>query len=125
MLDRFDAIAVLPATDMERAKRFYKEKLGLVPDEDGEDGAWYRSGRSRLFLYPSSSSGIGAFTQAAWMVDDIENAVRLLRERGVEFEEYDLPGLKTVNGVVDLPSERAAWFRDSEGNMLSVGQRLP
>src|SRR5690349_20032816 len=110
---------------MDRAKRFYQEKLGLDPDQDGEDGAWYRSRGSRLFLYPSSSSGTGAFTQAAWMVDDIEAVVSSLRERGVEFEEYDLPGLKTVNGVADLPSERAAWCLDSEGNMLSVGLRLP
>ena len=75
-----------------------------------------------FLLYPSSGAASGAHTQAAWLVDDLSAMVAELRDRGVVFEDYDVPGLKTVDGIADLGYERSAWFKDSEGNLLALGQ---
>jgi catechol 2,3-dioxygenase-like lactoylglutathione lyase family enzyme len=120
----------LPAQDLERAKAFYSEKLGLDPVEERPGGLLYRCGGAEFGLFESAGESSGDHTQMGWEVDDIEATVAELRERGVVFEEYDLPGLTTVNGIAEIegnyPSkgigERAAWFRDSEGNMLGIGQ---
>jgi catechol 2,3-dioxygenase-like lactoylglutathione lyase family enzyme len=125
MLDRFDVVATLPAQDIERAKRFYHEKLGLTPEQEEPGALQYRSGSSRFILYPTSSAGAAQHTLCAWLVDDIAMAVRDLRQRGVVFEEYDFPGLKTVDGIADLGYELSAWFKDSEGNILALGQLRP
>jgi catechol 2,3-dioxygenase-like lactoylglutathione lyase family enzyme len=122
MLDRFDIVPMLPAQDLERAKRFYAEKLGLTPVSEDPGAAHYRSGSASFDLYPSRGAGTAQHTLAAWMVDDIHAALEELRGRGVVFEEYDLPGLKTEGGIADLGFELAAWFKDSEGNILSIGQ---
>jgi tRNA-Thr(GGU) m(6)t(6)A37 methyltransferase TsaA len=121
----------LPAQDLERARRFYSEKLGLEPVEERPGGLLYRCGGTEFALFQSAGEPSGAHTQMAWEVDDIEATVRDLRERGLIFEEYELPGLTTVDGIADVagnyPSkggvgERAAWFRDSEGNLVGIGQ---
>jgi catechol 2,3-dioxygenase-like lactoylglutathione lyase family enzyme len=120
----------LPAQDLERAKAFYAEKLGLEPVEEREGGLRYVCAAGEFGLFESSGSASGDHTQMGWEVDDIEAAVRDLRARGVVFEQYDLPGLETVDGIADIegnyPSkgigERGAWFRDSEGNLLGIGQ---
>jgi catechol 2,3-dioxygenase-like lactoylglutathione lyase family enzyme len=120
----------LPAKDLERARRFYSEKLGLDPIEERPGGLRYQCGESYFALFESAGSASGTHTQMAWEVDDIEATVAALRARSVVFEEYDAPDLKTRNGVADItgnyPSkgvgERGAWFRDSEGNLLSLGQ---
>jgi tRNA-Thr(GGU) m(6)t(6)A37 methyltransferase TsaA len=121
----------LPAEDLERARRFYSEKLGLEPMDERPGGLLYRTRSGDFALFQSAGRASGAHTQAGWEVDDIEQTVEELRSRGVVFEEYDLPGLRTVNGIADIegnyPSknstgERAAWFRDSEGNLLGIGQ---
>jgi catechol 2,3-dioxygenase-like lactoylglutathione lyase family enzyme len=120
----------LPARNLERARRFYSEKLGLEPVEERPGGLRYQSGGASFALFQSAGSASGTHTQMAWEVDDIEATVAALRARGVMFEEYDAPGLETINGVADIkgnyPSkgvgERGAWFRDSEGNLLGVGQ---
>ena len=123
----------LPAQDMERARRFYSEQLGLEPSEEREGGLLYRMGEGVFALFESSGASSGEFTQMGWEVDDIEAAVAELKDRGVAFEEVDAPGLRTVDGIADVqgnyPSkggkgERAAWFRDSEGNMLGIGQPI-
>ncbi|MCD6015571.1 MAG: hypothetical protein K0R88_1655 [Solirubrobacterales bacterium] len=123
----------LPARDLERARAFYAEKLGLEPAEEREGGLRYIGGAGGEFaLFESAGSASGDHTQMGWEVDDIEATVRDLRARGVVFEEFDLPGLRTVDGIADIegnyPSkgdgERGAWFRDSEGNMLAIGQPL-
>jgi catechol 2,3-dioxygenase-like lactoylglutathione lyase family enzyme len=122
----------LPAQDLERAKAFYAEKLGLEPVEEREGGLRYVGAAGEFALFESAGTASGDHTQMGWEVDDIEATVRELRRRGVVFEEYDLPGLKTVEGIADIdgnyPSkgsaERGAWFRDSEGNMLGIGQPL-
>jgi catechol 2,3-dioxygenase-like lactoylglutathione lyase family enzyme len=122
----------LPAQNLERAKAFYAEKLGLEPVEEREGGLRYVSAAGEFALFESAGTASGGHTQMGWEVDDIEATVRELRRRGVVFEEYDLPGLRTVEGIADIegnyPSkgnaERGAWFRDSEGNMLGIGQPL-
>ena len=120
----------LPAKDLDRARRFYSEKLGLEPVEERPGGLRYHCGGCHFALYESAGSASGTHTQMAWEVSDIEAFVGALRARGVVFEEYDLPGLKTANGIAEIegnyPSkgdgERGAWFRDSEGNLLGLGQ---
>src|SRR4029453_11351552 len=103
------------------------------PSEERDGGLLYRAGSGEFALFESAGPSPGRFTQMAWEVKDIETAVAELRARGVVFEEVDLPGLTTVNGIAAIAgnypskgsSERAAWFRDSEGNMLGVSQLLP
>ncbi|MFF4035056.1 VOC family protein [Streptomyces sviceus] len=121
----------LPAQDLDRARRFYAEQLGLEPVDERPGGLLYRCGGTDFALFQSTGASPGTFTQMGWEVDDIETAVSRLRERGVVFEEVDVPGLRTKNGIADVdgnyPSkhargERAAWFRDSEGNLLGIGE---
>ncbi len=120
----------LPAQDLERARAFYSEKLGLEPVEAREGGLRYRCGNCYFSVFQSVGRASGDHTQIAFEVDDIESVVAELRRRGVVFEEVDVPGLRTVDGIADIegnyPSkgvgERGAWFRDSEGNLLGVGQ---
>lgn len=122
VLEHSEFQAVIPATDLDRARRFYEETLGFTPDSVMEAGVLYRFGTgTAFFLYPSSTSGAGN-TVGGWMVDDLEGAMTELRGRGIEFEEYDYPNLKTVDGVADLGSEQSAWFKDSEGNLLAVAR---
>ena len=125
--------ARLPAQDLDRARRWYADKLGLEPAEERDGGLRYECASGVFCLFASAGATEGAFTQLAFAVSDIDAQVAELRRRGVVFEEYDLPGLRTVDGIADItgnyPSkgtcERGAWFRDSEGNMLGMGQSLP
>jgi catechol 2,3-dioxygenase-like lactoylglutathione lyase family enzyme len=133
MLKAARIAARIPAQDLERARRFYAEKLGLEPVEERPGGLLYRGAGGEFALFQSAGASPGTFTQLAFEVDDIEATVAELRERGVVFEEVDVPGLKTVDGIAEVagnyPSkgsgERAAWFRDSEGNMLGIGEEVP
>jgi len=131
LLDRAAVATRLPARDLERARRFYAEKLGLAPVEERPGGLRYRCARGEFVVFQSAGAPSGDHTQMGWEVDDIEATVRRLRERGVVFEEFDLPGMTTVDGIAQIegnyPSkggvgERGAWFRDSEGNLLGIGQ---
>lgn len=130
MLGNSDVATRLPAQDLERARAWYAEKLGLEPVEERPGGLRCRCGNSYFALYQTANTASGTHTQMGWEVADIEAAVAALRARGVVFEEYDLPGLTTVDGIADIagnyPSrgtgERGAWFRDSEGNLLGMGQ---
>jgi catechol 2,3-dioxygenase-like lactoylglutathione lyase family enzyme len=132
-LARADVAARLPAQDLERARAFFADKLGLQPVEEREGGLHYRCGSTVFSAFASAGGPSGQHTQMAWEVDDIEAAVAQLRARGVVFDDYDLPGLKTVDGIAEIagtyPSgggigERAAWFHDSEGNLLGLGQPI-
>lgn len=124
----------LPAQDLDRARRFYAEKLGLEPVESRPGGLRYECGTGGFSLFASAGEPSGAHTQMAFQVTDLDAAVAELRGRGVVFEEVDIPGLRTVDGITEVagnyPSaggggERAAWFRDSEGNLLGIGQPVP
>jgi catechol 2,3-dioxygenase-like lactoylglutathione lyase family enzyme len=123
MLENSDVSSTIPARDLERAKSFYADKLGLKPFEERPEGLHYRCGQGRFLLFESSGAASGDHTQLGWDVDDLDAAVEELRGNGVVFEEYDLPGFKTVNGIAEIAGERGAWFKDSEGNLLALGQR--
>jgi catechol 2,3-dioxygenase-like lactoylglutathione lyase family enzyme len=130
MLQHSDVATRLPVQDLERARSFYAEKLGLEPVEERPGGLRYRCGKGAFALFQSAGAAAGTHTQMAWEVADIEATVAALRSRGVVFEEYDLPGLKTINGIAQIagnyPSkgtgEKGAWFKDSEGNLVAIGQ---
>lgn len=131
MLAESDVATRLPAQDLRRARAFYSNQLGLEPAEERPGGLRYRCGSGAFALFASAGAPAGTHTQMSWEVSDLEATVAALRARGVVFEEYDLPGLKTVNGIArvegNYPSrggigEKAAWFRDSEGNLLGIGQ---
>jgi catechol 2,3-dioxygenase-like lactoylglutathione lyase family enzyme len=121
--------ASVPAKDFERAKRWYKEKLGLEPTmEMGPGGAVYSPGGVTFLLYETEFAGTGKHTIAAILVDDIDRAMTELRGNGVVFEEYAMgdKGPNTVNGVDrDESGMAAAWFKDSEDNILSLTQVPP
>jgi catechol 2,3-dioxygenase-like lactoylglutathione lyase family enzyme len=102
MLEHSDVAARLPAQDLERARAFYTEKLGLKPIEERPGGLRYRCGNGWFALFESSGAPSGNHTQLAWEVENIEATVAELRARGVVFEEYDLPCLKTVNGITEV-----------------------
>lgn len=113
----------LPCTDLERARGFYADKLSLTPIEKAPGGLIYEvAGGTRFILYPAAAGSNGQHTQLGFTTDDIEREVSGLRDRGVHLEEYDYPNLKTVNGIADTPAGRAAWFKDSEGNMIGMIQ---
>lgn len=125
MLKERDIIAVLPAKDIARAKGFYRDVLGLEPsDAMDEENLLYRCGNGTAFLlYQTDNAGTAKNTQMGWGTDNLESDVEDLRARGVVFEEYDFPGLKTENGIATTPVGKAAWFTDSEGNILNLFQR--
>ena len=121
----------LPAQDLDRARAFYAEQLGLEPADERPGGLLYRVGSGEFALFASAGKPSGEHTQMGFEVEDIEAAVGELRARGVVFEEYDAPGLATRDGIADIEGnypgkhargERGAWFRDSEGNLLGLGQ---
>lgn len=113
----------LPAVDIERAKKFYSEKLGLKEAAAQEPGGvtFDCGGGTKLYIYERPAVKV-EHTLANFMVDDLEAEMADLRGRGVVFEEYDMPGLKTVNGVADMDGFKGAWFKDTEGNILALGQ---
>jgi predicted enzyme related to lactoylglutathione lyase len=133
MLDKSRVASRLPAQDLERARAFYSEKLGLEAAAEREGGLLYRFENGEFALFASAGAPSGQHTQMGFEVDDIDATVAELKRRGVVFEEYDLPGFKTVGGIADISGnyphkgsgERGAWFYDSEGNLIGVGQPIP
>jgi predicted enzyme related to lactoylglutathione lyase len=125
MLKDYPIVPYLPATDVARARRFYEEKVGLAPREEVAGGVVYECGSgSWIFLYQSAGAGTSEASQAFWQVQDVEREVRELKSRGVTFIDYDLPGLKTVDGIATMDGTRGAWFKDTEGNILALIQTV-
>ena len=125
MLANTRAYATLPAADMNRAKAWYRDKLGLIPNREDAGGAMFSLGANSLFmLYPSTFAGTAQNTALEFNCEDVKAEVSALRARGVVFEDYDMPGLKTDNGIAQLGPTLAAWFKDSEGNILALGDAL-
>lgn len=123
MLQNSPMYAYIPAKDLARARRFYEQKLGFVPKREEAGGVIYEFGQgTACFLYPTPNAGTSKASQAFWHVADIEREVAELKARGVEFEDYDMPGDKSPSGVVTAGGAKAAWFKDSEGNILAVIQ---
>jgi catechol 2,3-dioxygenase-like lactoylglutathione lyase family enzyme len=133
MLEDGKVVARIPVRDLRRARSFYAEKLDLQPSEERPGGLLYRCGEGEFALFESTGAASGDHTQMAWEVEDIEATVERLRAHGVVFEEYDLPGLRTEGGIAEVagnyPSkggvgEKAAWFKDGDGNLLGIGQPM-
>lgn len=115
---------VLPAADLERARTYYHDKLGLEPDQiNGSTMVFHPFPGGSFEIYETPNAGTAQNTQMGWISNNLDDDMALLRSRGVVFEEYDYPDLKTVNGVVEGDGMRTAWFRDSEGNYLCVSER--
>lgn len=120
MLSSATISAMLPVVEMDRAKRFYGETLGLTPSNEAPGGIYFKSNDgSKLFLYPRAATKAD-HTAAGFEVQDIEAEVRELKAKGVVFEELDTPDIKTVNSIATWGKMKAAWFKDTEGNILGL-----
>jgi catechol 2,3-dioxygenase-like lactoylglutathione lyase family enzyme len=120
------AATTLPAEDLKRARSFYEEKLGLETEtrDDMPEGLFVHAGKgSLIFLYERARTTADN-TALTFEVDDLEGTVSELRSRGVQFEEYDFPGLKTVDAIAERDTDKAAWFKDSEGNILCAHETI-
>jgi catechol 2,3-dioxygenase-like lactoylglutathione lyase family enzyme len=123
MLQHIDIQPTIPVTDLDRARAWYADKLGLQPEQEFPGALRYRVGEHSAFLlFLAGAAGTSEHQVAAWVVDDLDAEVAALYGRGVTFEEYDRPGLKTVAGIARTPAGKGAWFKDSEGNVLTMIQ---
>lgn len=123
LLESATTHASIAVSDMSRARKFYEGTLGLKVKDERLVGVRYETGAGSWFLvYESQFAGSSKSTCMTFEVHDLDTAVRKLRQGGVVFEEYDMPGLKTVEGIAELEGARAAWFKDPEGNILALGQ---
>ncbi len=122
MLKDLHVHATVAASDLDRARRFYEEKLGLTPAREEPGGLIYEQKDSWFLLYPSRGAGTAQHTVMGFTTDDIEREVADLKARGEVFEEYDFPGLKTENSIARTGSVCSAWFKDTEGNILGLVQ---
>ncbi|MFL5606103.1 MAG: VOC family protein [Gemmatimonadaceae bacterium] len=121
MLQKSPMYAYIPVANVTRARRFYEEKLGFIPGREVAGGVSYEfAGGTACFLYPTPNAGTSRASQAFWAVDDVEREVAELKARGVTFEEYDMPGLKTKNGIATAGGAKSAWFKDTEGNIMAI-----
>ena len=123
MLSDASYAAALPCSDLQRAKSFYADKLGLVPVGEMPDRIFYK-GRNgtEFFLFASSGKASASADQMRFSVADIEAEVRGLKQQGVQFEEFDFPGFDKATSIAWVIDHSAAWFRDSEGNLLAIVQ---
>lgn len=125
MLSQAPMYAYLPAKDVARARRFYEDKVGLVPKQEIAGGVVYAfAGGTACFLYPTPNAGTSLASQAFWAVEDVDREIEELKARGVVFEHYDMPGERSPSGAVTAGGAKAAWFKDSEGNILALVQSL-
>jgi predicted enzyme related to lactoylglutathione lyase len=124
MLPNAPMYAYMPAKDVARARRFYEDKLGFKPREETAGGVVYEfASGTACFLYPTPNAGTSQASQAFWQVEDIEREVDELLARGVQLERYDMPGVD-AKGILTGGGARAAWFKDSEGNIMAVIQSV-
>lgn len=125
MLHGFPMYAYIPAKDLQRARRFYEGKLGLQPAEETNGGVVYKfANGTACFLYTTPNAGTSQASQAFWSVDDVDALIGQLKARGVVFEDYDMPGEKSPAGAISAGGAKAAWFRDSEGNIMALIEEL-
>jgi len=123
MLQKSPMFAYIPAQDVARARRFYEQTLGFAPGRELGGGVRYEcAGGTACFLYPTPNAGTSAASQAFWQVTNIEQEVAELKAKGVIFEEYDMPTMK--DGIATAGGAKAAWFKDTEGNILAIIQSL-
>ena len=125
MLKGYDSATMIPVKDLEKTRRFYEDVLGFSVDMENPGGVRYQSGATSFFLYPTQFAGTAQHTLIGWNVDDIESVVDDLAAKGVTFEKYDMGELKTdAKGIatMGMGPEKGAWFKDPEGNILSLMQ---
>ncbi|HSW85073.1 MAG TPA: VOC family protein [Candidatus Saccharimonadales bacterium] len=125
MLGDKDVCATIAVKDMEAAKKFYGETLGLEASMETPAGIFYKSGNSGVFVYPSNVAGTNQATYAAWTVEDVEGAVEGLKAKGVSFEHYpDLPDVTVDGDIHTMGDMKAVWFKDPEGNILNIVNKV-
>jgi catechol 2,3-dioxygenase-like lactoylglutathione lyase family enzyme len=124
MLQQGHVAARIPVQDLKRARAFYSEKLGLEPAEERPGGLRYECAGGEFSLFESSGAASGDHTQMAWEVEDFDAAVEELKARGVSFEEFGIAEVPGHYPSKQATGEKAAWFRDSEGNLFGVGQPI-
>ena len=123
MLQESPVYAYIPAKDLARARKFYEEKLGFKPKGEVNGGVVYEFGdHTSCFMYTTPHAGTSKASQAFWQVNDLEREMELLKSRGLEFLDYDTPEMKTKDGVFSGGGTKAAWFKDSEGNIMALIQ---
>jgi len=125
MLKNAPIIPYIPVANVARARKFYEEKVGLKAKQEYAGGVIYECGNGPwVFMYPSPGAGTSKASTAFWAVGDVVAEVAELKARGVAFEEYDMPGIKMENSIATGGGAKTAWFKDTEGNILAVSQRL-
>jgi predicted enzyme related to lactoylglutathione lyase len=125
MLQNSPIYAYIPAKDVARARKFYEGKLGFVAKQVMEGGVVYEfAGGTGCFLYLTPNAGTSQASQAFWSVDDVDREIEALKARGVTLEDYDMPGEKSPSGAISAGGAKAAWFKDSEGNIMALIQTL-
>ena len=126
MLQDFPMYAYIPARDLARARQFYETKLGLRPEEETNGGVVYAfAGGTACFLYPTPNAGTSQASQAFWSVQDVDGLMRELKARGVVFEDHDMPGERSPEGAITAGGAKAAWFKDSEANIMALIEEVP
>jgi len=120
MLGKADATPMLAVKDLDRARKFYEENLGLKQVDDFGEGFMLKSGDTQFSVYRSEFAGTNKATALNFDVEDIEDEVRSLKEKGISFEHYDLEGLTPKGDIYDGEGMRTAWFKDPDGNILSL-----
>jgi catechol 2,3-dioxygenase-like lactoylglutathione lyase family enzyme len=125
ILEGYAAHATLPVADMDRAKAWYKDKLGLTPKEEDIGGAYYETGGVGWGLFPTPYAGTAKNTQIEWTVPDIKAVVAELKSSGVTFDTFEMEGLEWEGEVANMGGFLGAWFKDSEGNTLALTQDRP
>ena len=121
MLANTDAIATIAVKNVEAARKFYEDILGLKRTRSEETGVQgYKSGNSSVLVYESQYAGTNKATAATWAVEDLEGVVRDLKAKGIRFEHYDMPGASRKGDIHGTGKTKAAWFKDPDGNILAV-----
>jgi predicted enzyme related to lactoylglutathione lyase len=125
MLQNARMYAYIPARDLARARQFYETKLGFKPTKETKGGVVYEfAGGTACFLYVTPHAGTSQASQAFWDVDDVDQLIEQLKAKGVKFEDYDMPGERSAAGAITAGGAKAAWFKDSEGNIMALIQDL-
>ena len=123
MLQKSPMYAYIPVKDVARARQFYEQKVGMKPKQEIAGGVVYEfAEHTACFMYPTPNAGTSRASQAFWQVEDIEREVAELKKRGVDFEDYDAPGMKTRDGIALAGGAKSAWFKDPDGNIMALIQ---
>jgi predicted enzyme related to lactoylglutathione lyase len=125
VLQKSPMYAYIPVRDVARARQFYEQKVGMTPKQEIAGGVVYEfAEHTACFMYPTPNAGTSRASQAFWQVEDLEREVAELKKRGVAFEDYDSPGIKTRDGIAVAGGAKSAWFKDPDGNIMALIQYI-